>query len=133
MQKLAEQYQLQQQITFCGYIPYGESLFSLYNNADLFVLPSMSEGSPNVLMEAMAFGVPIIASNVGGIPEIIHHEQNGLLVEAGSATALAEAINKLTDNPQLINSFKNQYKIDSKSYTMEAYQEKMCSILSKQF
>lgn len=133
LQKLAAEYHLNKEISFHGYIKYGESLFSFYKNSDLFILPSLSEGSPNVLMEAMAFGVPIIATNVGGIPEIIHHNQNGLLVEAGSAKALAEAISDLTSNSLLINSFRKQYKIDSQSYTMEAYQEKMYSIISKQF
>ncbi len=129
LQILAKEYQLQKQITFCGYIPYGESLFSLYNEADIFVLPSMSEGSPNVLMEAMAFGVPIIASNVGGIPEIIHHKENGLLVEAGSTQALGEAIDELTNNFELIHFFRERYKKEAHKYTMEAQQEKMLSII----
>ena len=57
--------------------------------ADLFVLPSLAEGIPVVLMEAMASGVPCITSPVNGIPELIQHDRNGLLATPGDADALA--------------------------------------------
>jgi teichuronic acid biosynthesis glycosyltransferase TuaC len=60
--------------------------------ADLLCLPSQNEGTPNVIVEALASGVPVVASRVGGIPELITHESNGLLVPPGDAVALADAI-----------------------------------------
>lgn len=69
--------------------------------ADLFVLPSLAEGIPVVLMEAMAQGVPCISSPVNGIPELIRHGEDGLLCAPGDAQALARAIAALLDDPAL--------------------------------
>ena len=66
---------------------------------DLFVLPSLNEGMGRALVEAMAAGLPVIASRVGGIPAVISHEQTGLLVPPGNAGALADAIRRLLDRP----------------------------------
>jgi glycosyltransferase involved in cell wall biosynthesis len=66
---------------------------------DLFVLPSLNEGMGRALVEAMAAGRPVIASRVGGIPAIVDHRKNGLLVTAGDADALADAIAELLANP----------------------------------
>ena len=56
---------------------------------DIFVLPSLNEGMGRVLVEAMAAGKPIVASDVGGIPDLVKHEHNGLLVPAGDEKAKA--------------------------------------------
>ncbi len=73
----------------------------LLNAADFFVLPSDIEGLPLSILEAMAHGLPIIASNVGGVPEIIQHDINGLLVPAGDDAALSAAIRRVTTDPAL--------------------------------
>jgi glycosyltransferase involved in cell wall biosynthesis len=67
---------------------------------DLFVLPSLNEGMGRALIEAMAAGLPVIASRVGGIPAVVSHEQTGLLVPPGDASALAEALRRLLDRPE---------------------------------
>ncbi len=67
--------------------------------ADVFVLPSLSEGSPNALIEAMAAGLPIVSTVAGGIPEIATHNQHALLIAPGDIAALAEAIGQLLDDP----------------------------------
>jgi len=67
---------------------------------DLFVLPSLNEGMGRALIEAMAAGLPVIASRVGGIPAVISHERTGLLVLPGDAGALAEALRRLLDRPE---------------------------------
>lgn len=72
-----------------------------YGVADLFVMPSHSEGSPNALLEAMVAGVPILASRVGGIPEIVSHQQTALLVPPSDPPALAEALAQLLADPAL--------------------------------
>ena len=63
--------------------------------ADLFVLPSYTEGLPMALLEAMSYEVPVIASPVGGIPQVIREEENGLLVPAGDVDRLARALARL--------------------------------------
>lgn len=83
---------LRGKVIFEGYKPFGPELFTCYKNADIFVLPSFSEGTPRTLIEARAFGCPVVATNVGGIPSSISHEVDGLLIPPGDVTALEEAI-----------------------------------------
>lgn len=66
---------------------------------DIFVLPSLSEGLSSAILSAMAASLPVIATNVGGIPELIRHEENGLLVSPADPVALAQAIQRLWDDP----------------------------------
>ena len=68
---------------------------------DIFLLPSLLEGAPMVLLEAMAAGVPIIATQVGGVPDLLEHETTALLVPAGETAALAAAIHQLLSDPLL--------------------------------
>ncbi len=77
-----------------------------YALADLFVLPSLSEGSPNVLLEAMLAKTPIIASAVGGVPETVEHGRSALLVEPRNSAALAEAIATVLQNSELANNLR---------------------------
>jgi len=67
---------------------------------DVFVLPSLNEGMGRALIEAMAAGLPVIASHVGGIPAVIEHERTGLLVPPGDAGALADALRRLLERPE---------------------------------
>jgi len=78
---------------------------ALLKEADLFVMSSFAEGLPVVLIEAMAAGVPVVATWVAGIPEIVRDEHNGLLVPPGDAKALAQAIRRLLNDPDLRNQF----------------------------
>jgi glycosyltransferase involved in cell wall biosynthesis len=71
------------------------------SDADVFVLPSRSEAFPNAVLEAMGAGLPVIASRVGGVPELIEHERTGLLVPPGNPKALAEAICRVLVDPAL--------------------------------
>ena len=68
---------------------------------DLFVLPSLAEGISNTILEAMAAGLPVVATAVGGNPELVEDGGNGLLVEAGNVHQLAAAIARYLDDPEL--------------------------------
>lgn len=87
-------------ITLTGMVEFGEPLFDLYRSHDVFVLPSLSEGTPRTLVEARAFGCPVVATRAGGIPSSVEHEKNGLLVEPNDSVGLAAAIERiLNDDP----------------------------------
>ncbi|MBP5713337.1 MAG: glycosyltransferase family 4 protein [Prevotella sp.] len=75
-----------------GYVSDEHRIVDIYNAADVFVLPSLSENLPNTIMEAMACGVPCIGFRVGGIPEEIDHKQNGYVADYRSAEDLARGI-----------------------------------------
>jgi Glycosyltransferase len=78
-----------------------ESVAAYYSIADVFVLCSHSEGSPNVLLEAMAAGLPVVATSVGGVPELATDGKDALLVEKGDSTGLAIAITRVLGDPDL--------------------------------
>ena len=73
----------------------------LYDQADVFCLPSFAEGLPVVLLEAMAAGLPVVATAITGVPEAVVHERHGLLVAPGRPDELAEAIARLSGDPEL--------------------------------
>lgn len=85
-------------IEFCG--ADGDTA-KYYANADVFCLSSIREGQPNAIMEAMACGLPVAATSVGGIPELVENEKSGLLSPAGDADALAQNILKILQNPEM--------------------------------
>jgi glycosyltransferase involved in cell wall biosynthesis len=72
---------------------------------DVFVLPSLTEGCPNILMEAMASGVPSIATRTGAIEDLMEDRVSGLVVPWGDSHALAAALRELMDNPSLAAEF----------------------------
>ena len=83
-----------ERVRFVGAQPSGE-IPAWLNAADLLVLPSLSEGRPNVVVEAQACGLPVLATRVGGTPELIEHGETGLLVESGDPEALAAGLSRL--------------------------------------
>jgi glycosyltransferase involved in cell wall biosynthesis len=85
-------------LTFAGYC---DDIPARLAESDLFVLPSRSEALPNAVLEAMAAALPIVASHVGGVPELIQHERTGLLVAPGEPTALAAQLCRLMDDSAL--------------------------------
>ena len=88
-------------VTLLGAVP-SQKLGTLYEKARIFVLPSVwYEGFPTVLLEAMSYGLPIICSRIGGLPEIVEDGKTGLLYEPGNITELTERIRMLWQNPAL--------------------------------
>ena len=75
-----------------GYVNQPQRIVEVYNAADVFVLPSLEDNLPNTLMEAMACGVPCVGFRVGGIPEMIDHQENGYVARFQDAADLASGI-----------------------------------------
>jgi glycosyltransferase involved in cell wall biosynthesis len=71
------------------FLGHRDDVADLLRASDVFAFPSLMEAFPNAVMEAMSHGVPVVASNVGGIPELVTDRRNGLLVPPGDAAALA--------------------------------------------
>ncbi|MGB7761780.1 MAG: glycosyltransferase family 4 protein [Bryobacteraceae bacterium] len=92
---------LRDAVTLTGQVPSAEPYYGI---ADLAVLSSLSEGSPNALLEAMAARVPVVATAVGGIPEIVADRESALLVPPRNAPALCRAMRELLENQALARS-----------------------------
>jgi glycosyltransferase involved in cell wall biosynthesis len=89
---------LESHVCFTGPLT-GEALHRAYEAADVLALPSYKEGIPAVLYEAGAFGLPVVTTPVGAIPDLIRSDENGLLVSPGDVDALTEALRTLARDP----------------------------------
>lgn len=92
---------LADRVELAGYVPFGTQLLDLYRSAHMFVHVSLTEGLPQVLVEALACGTPIVATDVGGVGALLERGAAGLLVPPGRADLLVAAILELTDDEEL--------------------------------
>jgi glycosyltransferase involved in cell wall biosynthesis len=114
LRELAIRLGVGREIRFAGALD-REAVAERYRAADLFTLPSAAEAFGNVFAEAMASGLPIVGSTVGGIPELVEHGVNGLLITPGRPLALAQAIQYLAHDPELrqLMSVRNRAKAEA--------------------
>ena len=109
---------LDKHVVFAGQV---RNVAPYYEAADVVAIPSLTEGSPNVLLEAMSFEVPVVATTVGGIPEIVTDGETALLVPPRHPVALAEAIDRLFSNPAMAANMGQQArKKVEKDYSPES-------------
>ena len=108
-------------VRFLGHRNFGPELFQCFADADVLVVPSRTEGTPRVLVEARAFGCPVIGTSVGGIPTSIADGVDGLLVLPEDSTALAEAILRLAGDPQLRERLIKPVSQERTASTVEAF------------
>jgi len=100
----AEKLKIGNYVTFLGYFP-DEKLPDLYAASDIFVLPALYENFPFAILEAQSTGLPVISTKVGGIPEFLTNNKNGLLVEPGDPEQLAQGIMILLQDSELAEEF----------------------------
>ncbi|MFH1537886.1 MAG: glycosyltransferase [bacterium] len=124
---------LEHDVKFTGYIPYGPDLIEEYRRADCFVLASFSEGFPKVLLEAMSQGIPIVTTAVGGIPFLIKHEENGLLVPPKDPDALADAVCKIIEEPETRRRLIRNGLKTAESHTVEKATAKFISAVRERY
>ena len=116
LQRLIEQYRLEDTVKFLGFVT-GSEKEQLLREADVYILPSYNEGLPISILEAMSFGLPILSTRVGGIPEVVLPHKNGLLMEAGDQPAMYEAIKFFIDHPNKIREYGTlSYEIVAQRY-----------------
>ena len=117
LEKLTQELGLNNHVLFLGF---RNDITCLLNTLDLFVLPSVSEGLPNVVLEAMACSLPVVATSVGGVPEILANKQNGILVPPRDPMAIATAILELLDNRERrVSIGLNARKFVEKKFSLE--------------
>jgi glycosyltransferase involved in cell wall biosynthesis len=98
--KLMQNLNLQSHVVFLGYCE-REKMHEILSVLDIFVLPSLSESLSIINLEAMASSLPVVSTNVGGVPEAVKENVNGILVKPGDEYELADAIIYLIQNPNI--------------------------------
>lgn len=123
LESLVASYKLQNNVKFVEW-KQQTTLSDYYNAADIFVLPSMTEGHSVALLEAMASGLPLIASNIGGNKESVVDGINGFLFEVNNAKILAEKLTTLLNDDKVQESMaKNSIDVYFKKFSMRAQME----------
>jgi glycosyltransferase involved in cell wall biosynthesis len=90
------------------------------DGARLLVQPSLQEGQPNTVMEAMACGVPVVASRVGGVPDLVRDGETGFLIEPGDVATLAARIRQVTSDAGLWTKLSNASRCEIQRYEWPA-------------
>lgn len=107
LQRQARALRVEVAVRFCGRAEYS-AVAAYLAAANLFVLPSLDEGMPRVILEAMAMELPVVATRVGGVPELVRERETGLLVEAADAKQLAAALSYVLEHPAEARKWGNR-------------------------
>ena len=122
---IAQQAQGDPRIFFHGFISL-EHIKKILARSDAVILPSLCyENSPTVIYESFQVGVPVIASRIGGIPELIQDGQNGLLVEPGNTDDLLRVLNQFVSQRELFASRRIQIQHDAERYSLRLYVDRL--------
>jgi glycosyltransferase involved in cell wall biosynthesis len=100
---------------------------SIYKHNDIFILPSISEGTPRVLIEAMANRLLVIATNVGGVPFTINNNKNGILIEPKSSDQICCAIKEILKNDEKREQIMEEAFEFAKENTLESFVDTVVS------
>lgn len=121
IQKQVQEVGLQEEVSFLGWC---DNIPGLLSQSDLFVLPSSNEGLPRSILEAFAMGVPTIATPAGGTTELLHDEENGLVVPMDDVEELSRAIRLLAKDQELRKSYgANARSLIEERFSKESYVE----------
>lgn len=127
LKKYVESLKIEDNVKFLGYIS-GSNKHYYFKNSDIFVIPSLSDSFPTSLLEAMVMKVPVVASNVGGIPFIIEDGKSGLLFERGNPTDLSEKIIMLLENKKLCADMCTNGLERVKQYTWDGMENQIVDV-----
>ena len=125
LERMAAQSGLGHRIRFTGFQGNPGRWMRLF---DCMVQPSLTEGTPNSVLEAFCLGVPVIATAVGGVPDMISHGDNGLLVPPRDAVSLATAMAQLVVDSRLRNRLASQMQQTSSIYSPSVQKESLLAV-----
>ncbi len=131
LETLAQRLGVAERVRWEGYVVYGPEMFRYLRAADLLVLPTLSEGTPRVLLEARANSLPVVATRVGGIPTSVTDGLDGLLVPPQDASALAAAIDRVIDDGGLRRALIRSGLATARRYTVDRFVELAVSVLEE--
>lgn len=114
-----------------GYISGDRNLALVYNAADVFVLPSLADNLPNTIMEALACGVPCVGFNIGGIPEMIDHKQNGYVAKKADVDDLAAGLRWVLDEANTEDLSHSAITKVSKHYSQNSVSMKYIEVYNQ--
>jgi glycosyltransferase involved in cell wall biosynthesis len=115
----AEEYGVQHQVIFHGKKAVGAELNAVYQQSDIYLLASYHEGFPRTIWEAMANGLPVIATKVGAIPDYLRHEEDAMLIDPRNVSQIVDAVETLLSNELLRKKLiQNGYEL-AKQNTLE--------------
>lgn len=112
-------YGLENKVKLTGFVDYND-LVKYFNEMKLLVLPSYAEGIPSTIFEAMACGTPVLATPVGGIPDIVKDGETGFLLKSNDPEYISKKIHALLENPEILNSLSAQASTYVKNHFSEA-------------
>jgi glycosyltransferase involved in cell wall biosynthesis len=121
---------LENYIEIIGAVP-NEKIIDYYKQADIFIMPSMEEGFPRVLLEAMAMGVPYVAFDVGAVRELSPETAQRFLVKSGDVELFAHKIESLLNDKDTYKTFQKEELEKIKEYSMDSVMDKFINILSE--
>lgn len=123
-------YKAYENISFSGFLT-RENLCKAYENADVFILPSLCEGLALVGLEAMAVGLPLICSENTGVNDLITDEENGLIIKASDEESLKSAIDWCLIHRDGLSAIGNRAREKSKEYSWDIYYDNLCKYINK--
>jgi glycosyltransferase involved in cell wall biosynthesis len=120
-------------IAFLGYIPHGTRLFDIYRRSDLLVHTAHTEALPQVLFEAAAVGLPVVATDVGGVRKALERGNFGVVVPPRDPAALADAVVRVLANEQLRSSLSEAGRMAARCWTIELQAARLAKFLRGDF
>ncbi|MEA5449341.1 glycosyltransferase family 4 protein [Leptolyngbya sp. CCNP1308] len=130
LKSFADDLNVLNQLQFLGWVN-AEVRDRLLAEADVFILPSYNEGLPMALLEAMSWGLPVITTAVGGIPEVVTPNVNGFLLQPGDIVGLSNAMSSLINNGSLRSNLGSKARNGIASLDIESYSERLFGLYKK--
>ncbi len=124
---LAQMLEIDSAVVFTGRVE-NEQIAELYQSADVMVNPSLADNMPNSVLESLASGVAVVSTDVGGVPYLVQHEKTALLVPPGDVDAMAKAVIRVLEDPELATRLVTSGLAEIQQYTWPNVREELQSV-----